>query len=44
MTKIKHEPTYRNSQETKKFLQEAWVRYGEMIKDIKMPVESPQKK
>lgn len=44
LARIEHEPFYRGSQETQKYLQEAWVRYGEMIKDIEMPAESPRKK
>jgi len=44
LMKIEHEPVYRNSKDTQKFLRGAWVRYGRMIKGIKVPVELPQKK
>jgi tripartite-type tricarboxylate transporter receptor subunit TctC len=44
LAKIYHEPAYRGSAETKKYLKEAWVRYGEMIKDIKMMPDEPAPK
>ena len=44
LAKIEHEPTYRGPEETKKFLKQAWVRYGEMIREIKLPGEQEQKK
>ena len=44
LAKIDHEPTYRGSEETQKYLKEAWVRYGEMIKDIRMMPEGPAPK
>ncbi len=45
LARIEHEPMYRGSEETQKYLKEAWVRYGEMIKDINMiPAGAPPKK
>ncbi len=33
-------PTYRNSADTKKYLEEAYVRIGRQIRELKMPRES----
>jgi tripartite-type tricarboxylate transporter receptor subunit TctC len=44
MAKIELEPNYRNSADTAKYLEEAYVRIGEMIRDLKVPTEDAQKK
>jgi tripartite-type tricarboxylate transporter receptor subunit TctC len=39
LDKIEMQVSYRNSQETKKYLEELYVRIGKMIKDFNIPVE-----
>jgi tripartite-type tricarboxylate transporter receptor subunit TctC len=41
--KVGMEVSYRNSEDTKKFLEEAYVRAGKMVKELKIPKE-PEKK
>lgn len=44
MAKVEFEPVYRNSADTWKALQEANVRIGKMIRELKIPREADQKK
>jgi tripartite-type tricarboxylate transporter receptor subunit TctC len=44
MAKVEFEPIYRNSADTRKYLEEAFVRIGQMIRDLKIPRESDEKK
>jgi tripartite-type tricarboxylate transporter receptor subunit TctC len=39
MGKLQNEVYYRNSEETKKYLETAYVRLGQLIKDLKIPTE-----
>ncbi len=44
MARIEFEPDYMNSADTSKALQEAYVRIGKIIRDLKIPREDEQKK
>jgi tripartite-type tricarboxylate transporter receptor subunit TctC len=44
MAKVEFEPSFRNSADTKKYLEEAYVRIGRMIQELKIPREDVQKK
>jgi tripartite-type tricarboxylate transporter receptor subunit TctC len=44
MAKVEFEPSYRNSTDTKKYLEDAYVRIGRMINELKIPKESGVKK
>jgi len=43
MERMEIEITYRNSEDTKKYLEEAYARLGKMIIELKIPKE-PEKK
>jgi tripartite-type tricarboxylate transporter receptor subunit TctC len=43
MARMEIEVTYRNSEDTKKYLEEAYARLGRMIQELKIPKE-PEKK
>jgi tripartite-type tricarboxylate transporter receptor subunit TctC len=43
MEKLEIEISYRNSEDLKKYLEEAYVRLGKMIRELKLPKE-PEKK
>ena len=44
VTKLEFEPVYRNSADTRKYLQDAYVRIGRLIQDLKMPIAPAEKK
>ncbi len=44
LTKIELEPTYRNSAELKTYLEDAYVRIGRMVRELKIPREPVDKK
>ena len=44
MAKVEFEPSYRNSADTKKYLDDAHKRLGRMIHELKIPKEDDQKK
>ena len=44
MAKVEFEPSYRNSADAIKYLEEAYGRIGRMIHDLKIPKEDDQKK
>ena len=44
MAKLEMEPSYRNSADTKKYLEDAYVRIGRMIQELRIPKEPEQKK
>jgi tripartite-type tricarboxylate transporter receptor subunit TctC len=44
MTRVEFEPSYRNSAETRKYLEEAYARIGRMIRELKIPKEPAEKK
>jgi tripartite-type tricarboxylate transporter receptor subunit TctC len=44
MAKVEFEPSYRNSADTRKYLEDAYVRIGRMINEQKRPKESGVKK
>ncbi len=44
MAKVEFEPSYRNSADTRKYLEDAYVRIGRMINELKIPKESGVKK
>jgi tripartite-type tricarboxylate transporter receptor subunit TctC len=44
LAKLEMEPSYRNSADTKKYLEDAYVRIGRMIQELKIPKEPEQKK
>jgi tripartite-type tricarboxylate transporter receptor subunit TctC len=44
MAKLELETTYRNSADTAKYLEDAYVRIGEMIRDLKTPTQGNQNK
>jgi tripartite-type tricarboxylate transporter receptor subunit TctC len=39
MARVEFEPSYRNSADTKKYLEDAYVRIGRMIQELKIPKE-----
>jgi len=43
MEKMEIVANYRNSEDLKKYLEEAYVRLGKMIRELKLPKESPKK-
>lgn len=43
MAKLEIEPSYRNSEETKKYLQEAYGRVGKLTAELKLPRDSEKK-
>ena len=43
MAKVEFEPSYRNSADTKKYLDDAYKRIGRMIQELKIPKESGEK-
>jgi tripartite-type tricarboxylate transporter receptor subunit TctC len=43
MAKMEIEVTYRNSEDTKKYLEDAYVRLGKMIQELKLPKETEKK-
>jgi tripartite-type tricarboxylate transporter receptor subunit TctC len=43
MAKMEFEPSYRNSADTKKYLQDAYERIGRMIRELKIVMESNEK-
>ena len=40
LERLKLVPAYRNSADTKKYLEEAYVRIGRQIRELKMPREN----
>ncbi|MCX8023119.1 MAG: tripartite tricarboxylate transporter substrate binding protein [Syntrophorhabdaceae bacterium] len=44
MAKVEFEPSYRNSEDTRKYLEDAYKRIGRLIKELKIPMEETQKK
>jgi tripartite-type tricarboxylate transporter receptor subunit TctC len=44
MAKVEFEPSYRNSADTRKYLEDAYVRIGRMIQELKIPKEPAEKK
>jgi tripartite-type tricarboxylate transporter receptor subunit TctC len=44
LTRIDHVPAYRNSEETRRFLEEAYKANGKWIAELKIPKEDEQKK
>ena len=44
MAKVEFEGSYRNSADTKKYLDDAYKRIGAFIEDLKIPREAEQKK
>lgn len=44
VAKLELEPTYRNSADTKKYLEDAYTRIGKLIQDLKIPKETDEKK
>lgn len=44
VTKLELEATYRNSADTKKYLEDAYTRIGRIIQDLKIPKESDEKR
>jgi tripartite-type tricarboxylate transporter receptor subunit TctC len=44
LAKLEMEASYRNSADTKKYLEDAHVRIGRMIQELKIPKEPDQKK
>jgi tripartite-type tricarboxylate transporter receptor subunit TctC len=44
MAKVEFEPYYRNSADTRKYLEDAYVRIGRMINELKIPKETGPKK
>ena len=44
MAKVEFEPSYRNSADTRKYLEDAYVRIGRMIHELKIPKEPGEKK
>jgi len=44
MAKVEFEPSYRNSADTKRYLEDAYRRIGKMITELKIPREEDQKK
>jgi hypothetical protein len=44
LAKLEREPTYRNSTDTKKYVDDAYARIGRMIQELKLPKESDEKK
>ncbi|MBP1733159.1 MAG: hypothetical protein H6Q55_3588 [Deltaproteobacteria bacterium] len=44
VAKLEFEPSYRNSADTKKYLQDAYTRIGRLIQELKMPVAPAEKK
>ncbi len=44
MAKVEFEPSYRNSADTRKYLEDAYVRIGRMINELKIPKDSGVKK
>jgi tripartite-type tricarboxylate transporter receptor subunit TctC len=44
MAKVEFEPSYRNSADTMKYLEDAYKRIGRMIQELKIPKESAEKK
>jgi tripartite-type tricarboxylate transporter receptor subunit TctC len=43
MAKIDVEPFYRGSEDTKKYLEESYVRYGKLLQEIPLPKEGEKK-
>ncbi|MCG6533481.1 MAG: tripartite tricarboxylate transporter substrate binding protein [Syntrophales bacterium LBB04] len=43
MGKLEMEPSYRNSADTRKYLEEAYVRIGKLIRDLQIPREDEKK-
>jgi len=43
MAKIDIEVAYRNSEDTKKYLDEAYVRFGKLLKEVPLPREEEKK-
>jgi hypothetical protein len=43
MGKLEMEPSYRNSADTRKYLEEAYVRIGRLIRDLQIPREEEKK-
>jgi hypothetical protein len=41
---VEFEPSYRNSIDTRKYLDDAYKRIGRMIQELKIPKEEDQKK
>lgn len=44
MARVEFEPSYRNSVDTRKYLEDAYVRIGRMIQELKIPKEPGEKK
>jgi hypothetical protein len=44
MARVEFEPSYRNSADTRKYLEDAYTRIGRMIHELKIPKESGEKK
>jgi tripartite-type tricarboxylate transporter receptor subunit TctC len=44
VAKLELEPTYRNSADTRKYLEDAYMRIGKLIQDLKLPKEPEEKK
>ena len=44
LARVEFEPSYRNSAETRKYLEDAYARIGRMIRELKIPKEAAEKK
>lgn len=44
LARVEFEPSYRNSAETRKYLEDAYTRIGHMIRELKIPKEAAEKK
>jgi len=44
LAKLELEPTYRNSADTKKYVDDAYARIGRVIQELKIPKQSDEKK
>jgi tripartite-type tricarboxylate transporter receptor subunit TctC len=44
LARVEFEPSYRNSADTRKYLEDAYVRIGRMIQELKIPKEPGEKK
>jgi tripartite-type tricarboxylate transporter receptor subunit TctC len=44
LARVEFEPSYRNSAETRKYLEDAYTRIGRMIRELKIPKEAAEKK
>jgi tripartite-type tricarboxylate transporter receptor subunit TctC len=44
LARVEFEPSYRHSADTRKYLEDAYVRIGRMIQELKIPKEPGEKK